>query len=45
MNISGIVGQAVYSGDIKEFIPLIMFAEKFHVGKLCVMGLGKIKVN
>ena len=45
MNVSGIVGQAVYSGDVGEFLPLLMFAEKFHIGKLCVMGLGKIKVN
>ena len=45
MNVSGVVGQAVYSGDVGEFLPLLMFAEKFHVGKLCVMGLGKVKVN
>ena len=43
MNISGIVGSVDYIGNIYEYLHLIEFAQLFHVGKLCVMGLGKIQ--
>ena len=43
MNISGIIGSAVFAGNITEYVRLIEFAEVFHVGKLCVMGFGKLE--
>ncbi|NMB30221.1 MAG: CRISPR system precrRNA processing endoribonuclease RAMP protein Cas6 [Clostridiales bacterium] len=43
MNLSGIAGSAIYTGNINGYLRLIEFAEIFHVGKLCVMGLGKIE--
>lgn len=43
MNLLGIAGRAIYTGNINGYLRLIEFAEIFHVGKLCVMGLGKIE--
>ena len=45
MDVTGFTGYAVYRGDIAEFMPLFRFAEIINLGKLCVMGLGEIKVT
>lgn len=44
MELSGFVGIMICEGDLSGFIPLLRAVETIHVGKLCVMGLGKIKV-
>jgi len=45
MLMGGIVGKVNYAGDLGEFIPLIRFCEKVHIGKQTSFGLGKIKVT
>ena len=38
----GITGSIVYEGALGEFIPLVEFCRKVHVGKQTTFGLGKI---
>ncbi|NVM21961.1 MAG: CRISPR system precrRNA processing endoribonuclease RAMP protein Cas6 [Desulfobacterales bacterium] len=45
MLMGGIVGSVVYSGDLGEFLPLIRFCERVHVGKQTSFGLGKIEIT
>lgn len=42
--IGGFVGEAIYSGDIAEFVPLLRLGEWVHVGKHAVWGNGRYKV-
>lgn len=42
MFMGGMIGRAVYAGDLAEFLPLIRFCEKVHLGKQTAFGLGKI---
>lgn len=42
MQFGGIVGNVVYQGDIKEFLPLLEIVRLVHVGKQTVFGLGKV---
>jgi len=44
MLMGGMVGKLSYSGELSEFIPLIRFCEKVHLGKQTTFGLGKIKI-
>jgi len=41
----GVKGRVIYQGDLEEFIPLIKFCKKTHVGKRTSFGLGKIKFS
>ena len=45
MLLGGIIGNVTYEGDLAEFIPLIMVAEKLHIGKQTSFGFGKIKME
>ncbi len=45
MFIGGMVGSITYEGDLGEFLPLIRYCEKVHVGKATTFGLGKIRVE
>ncbi len=45
MLMGGIVGKVNYTGDLGEFIPLIRFCEKVHIGKQTAFGLGRIKIT
>jgi len=45
MLMCGMTGKIIYSGDISEFLPLIAFCEKVHLGKQTTFGLGKIKTE
>jgi len=45
MLMGGIVGKVSYSGELSEFIPLIRFCEKVHIGKQTAFGLGRIKIT
>jgi CRISPR/Cas system endoribonuclease Cas6 (RAMP superfamily) len=45
MLMGGITGKVRYSGNLTEFIPLIKFCEKVHIGKQTSFGLGKIKIT
>ena len=45
MLMGGMVGKATYRGSLAEFIPLLRFCEKVHIGKQSSFGLGKIKIT
>jgi len=45
MLMGGITGSVVYEGKIGEYLPLISFCEKAHLGKQTAFGLGKIKTE
>ncbi|ARU61523.1 hypothetical protein CBW65_11265 [Tumebacillus avium] len=40
MALGGILGEATYRGDLKEFIPWLLFAEAIRMGKSTAFGLG-----
>lgn len=44
MLMGGMVGEITYQGDLSEFIPLIRYCEKVHLGKATTFGLGQIQV-
>jgi len=41
MMMGGMVGDIVYEGRLAEYLPLMEFCEKVHVGKQAAFGLGK----
>jgi CRISPR/Cas system endoribonuclease Cas6 (RAMP superfamily) len=45
MKIGGFVGEAACQGEISEFVPLLDFGEKTHVGKATGFGLGSYAVE
>ena len=45
MLMGGITGSVTYKGKIGEYLPLIRFCEKAHLGKQTAFGLGKIKTE
>lgn len=44
MFMGGMTGSVTYQGDLREFMPLIRFAEEVHLGKQTTFGLGKIRI-
>ena len=44
MFMGGISGEITYRGKLNEFLPMIEMAEKVHLGKNTLFGLGKIKL-
>lgn len=45
MLMGGIIGHATYRGELGEFLPLLRFCEKTHLGKQTTFGLGRIEVR
>ncbi|OPY08167.1 MAG: hypothetical protein A4E66_01907 [Syntrophus sp. PtaB.Bin001] len=45
MLMGGLIGDIRYSGPLDEFLPLLRFCEKTHLGKQTSFGLGKIAVT
>lgn len=45
MLMGGIIGHVTYSGSLSEYVPILRFCEKVHVGKASTFGLGKIRVH
>ena len=45
MLMGGMVGSVVYGGKIGEYLPLLEFCSKVHLGKQTSFGLGKIKTE
>ncbi|MBF0451770.1 MAG: CRISPR system precrRNA processing endoribonuclease RAMP protein Cas6 [Candidatus Magnetomorum sp.] len=43
MNMGGLIGSVIYEGNLDEFMPLIHFCSKVHMGKQTSFGLGKIR--
>jgi len=45
MLMGGMVGSVIYEGRIGEYLPLLEFCSKVHLGKQTSFGLGKIKTE
>ena len=45
MRMGGMAGEATYGGNLREFLPLLKYVEKVHLGKATTFGLGKIEVR
>ncbi len=45
MLMGGMTGSALYEGKIAEFMPLIDFCQKVHIGKQTSFGLGKFNAR
>jgi len=45
MLMGGMTGSVRYRGKLAEYLPLLNFCEKVHVGKATTFGLGKIRVR
>lgn len=45
VSLSGLAGTVRYQGDLAEFMPLLAYSEKVHLGKQTVFGLGRISVE
>jgi len=45
MFMGGMLGSATYEGELGEYLPLLHFCEKVHLGKNTSFGLGKIQVQ
>ncbi len=45
MNFGGIMGSAIYKGNIGEFMPILRYCAATHLGKQTAFGLGKISLE
>lgn len=45
MPLGGMMGEVIYEGKLGEFLPLMDFGSKVHVGKNTSFGLGKINFS
>lgn len=45
INLGGVVGLAEYSGELGEFLPLLLLGQHIHVGKACVFGMGQYRLE
>jgi hypothetical protein len=45
MLMGGMIGSVIFEGKIGEYLPLIEFCSKTHLGKQTSFGLGKIKAE
>ncbi len=45
MLMGGMLGSAIYEGDLTEYLPLIEFSTRAHIGKQTAFGLGKIEAE
>ncbi len=45
MKLGGLVGRAVYEGELFEFFPILKYCETVHVGKQTSFGFGKIRLS
>ncbi|QTA89248.1 CRISPR system precrRNA processing endoribonuclease RAMP protein Cas6 [Desulfonema magnum] len=45
MNLGGLVGEVVFSGELDEFLPYVRLCEFLNVGKSCTFGLGKYELK
>ena len=45
MFMGGLVGNVTYEGELDEYLPLLEFSQKAHLGKNTSFGLGKIVIQ
>lgn len=43
--VPALIGNLVYSGNFDKFIPYILLAQDFNIGKWCTMGLGNFTIS
>jgi CRISPR/Cas system endoribonuclease Cas6 (RAMP superfamily) len=43
--LSGFAGEAVYEGELDEFLPWLLMGELVHLGKHTAWGMGQIKIR
>jgi len=41
----GFIGEAIYEGDLEEFLPLLILGQYTHVGKYAVWGNGRYEIE
>jgi len=44
MTFGGLVGTAVYEGDVEPFLPYLVYGQAVHAGKRCTFGEGRYRV-
>lgn len=44
MIFGGLVGTAVYEGDVEPFLPYLVYGQAIHIGKRCTFGEGHYRV-
>lgn len=45
MLMGGLVEEVTYAGQLREFVPLLQYVEKVHLGKATTFGLGKVRLS
>jgi len=45
MKMGGLLGDIIYEGELKDFLPLLVLGEHIHVGKGTSMGLGRYEIK
>ncbi len=45
VNLDGVIGDVLFSGDLRESLPYLKMCEFLNVGKNCAFGLGKYQVT
>ncbi len=45
LSMGGLIGSITFSGDLREYWPLLQIGEVIHVGKATAFGLGKFQLN
>lgn len=45
VSLAGMVGSIHYHGDMRQFLPLLRYCEKVHLGKATTFGFGKIRLE
>ncbi len=45
MQLGGMLGEITYQGSLTEFLPLLQYCEKVHLGKQTSFGLGRMKLE
>jgi len=45
MVFGGLIGQATYAGDVRPFLPYLLFGQWTHVGKNATFGLGRYRIS
>jgi hypothetical protein len=45
MLLGGLLGAITYQGNLGEYLPLLRFVEKVHLGKATTFGLGKVRLS
>lgn len=45
MLLGGLQGTITYEGDLTEYLPLLQYCEKAHLGKQTAFGLGRVEIS